>query len=895
MAFWNRLWNLARSRRHFKELDEELRFHIEMRSRDNVNAGMAPAEAERDARRRFGNLTVEKERTREASILSGLDSLAQDARYTIRTFRGSRKVYALIVVLLSLGIGANTAIFSITHALLLRALPVKDPAGLVNLRVGNFMSWGYIEGDQTLTYALWEDLLQRQEVLSGAFAYADAKFDVLLNGANKEVTGAFASSEAFRTLGVEPIAGRTFGPADERAALAEPVVLISYALWNRAYAADPAAIGRTLLIEGKPFSILGVTPPRFFGLTVGRQADVYVPLNAEPYLRGKESAFPNATRYWIMVFGRVRPGLTLEQAENRLAAMSPLAMQATLPTELPVRVRPQYLKQRFVLQPAASGVSYIRTTLKLPLAILSALVLLLLLLASFSIANLLLARASARQKEIAVRIALGASRSRIIRQLAFEGFGLAFAGAGAGLVLSRALAALLVRVSSSASDTLVLDLSLDWAVFGFACAAATLSAILFGFAPAMRAAHIAPADAFKSGSATVSRSVMRVRRALLTGQVAITVVMMIGAVLFGSTLRNLLTVETGFDRNSVLLADLDLRRTRIPKEARASFYTQLLDKIRSLPLVESASLCYVTPISGSTWQHNVRAEGRDGWAPVHTYYNAVTPEFFSTLGTRVLEGRTFSDRDSAGALPVAVVNATFARLAFGSANAIGRRISQIDPEPRTVEIVGIVQDAKYRSLRAAVPPTLYEPFAQYAEPPRSVSVALRSRVPADRMIRDVSIVLSKDYPDLSFQLTTLRAQVDGSLTRERVFALIFALFGGLALCLAAAGTYGVLSYFVEQRRSEFGIRIALGATPADVRRLIYVQSLSSLAVGGVFGCLFALWAAKFTRTILYGITPAQPEAYAAAIGVVAVIAVIATLIPAIRASRAQGANSLRCE
>jgi predicted permease len=558
-------------------------------------------------------------------------------------------------------------------------------------------------------------------------------------------------------------------------------------------------------------------------------------------------------------------------------------------------MRPQYLKQRFVLQTAASGVSYIRTTLKLPLEILAALVLLLLLLASFTIANLLLARATSRQKEIAVRIALGASRGRIIRQLALEGFALAFAGAGAGLALSRALAVLLVRVSSSASDPLSLDLSLDWTVFGFACAAATLSAILFGFAPAMRAAHIAPADAFKGGSATISSPVMRMRWVLLTGQVAITVAMTIGAVLFGATLRNLLTVETGFNRNKVLLADLDLRRTRIPKAARASFYAQLLRKIRSLPLVESASLCYVTPISGSTWQFDVRAESRDGWKAVHTHYNAVTPAFFATFGTPVLAGRALSDGDSADAPPVAVVNATFARAAFGSTDAVGRRITQLSPEPRTVEIVGIVQDAKYRSLRAAVPPTLYEPFAQNAEAPRTVSVALTSRVPANRMLRDLSIVLSKEYPDVSYELTTLRAQIDDSVTRERVFAVIFALFGGLALCLAATGIYGVLAYFVEQRRPELGIRIALGATPADVRRLIYAQSLSALATGGVLGCLFALWGAKFTRTMLYGIAPAQPEAYAAALGVVAAIAAIATLIPAIRAGRAEGITSLRCD
>ena len=287
VMFWTRVWNLVRSHRHSSELDEELRFHVEMRSRDNVRAGMAPAAAERDARVRFGNLTVQKERTRDVSIWSGMDSLVQDARYTLRSLRGSRGVSALIVVLLTLGIGANTAIFSIAHAVLIRALPVKDPAGLVNLRVGNFMSSGVIEEDDTLTYALWKEVLERQQELTGIFAYADANFDVVLNGATKQTAGAFATSQAFRTLGIEAIAGRTFGPADERSAAAEPVVVISYELWNRAFAADPAAIGRTLPIEGKPFSIVGVTPPRFFGLTVGREADVYIPLDAEPYLRGK--------------------------------------------------------------------------------------------------------------------------------------------------------------------------------------------------------------------------------------------------------------------------------------------------------------------------------------------------------------------------------------------------------------------------------------------------------------------------------------------------------------------------------------------------------------------------------------------------------------------------------
>jgi putative ABC transport system permease protein len=311
----------------------------------------------------------------------------------------------------------------------------------------------------------------------------------------------------------------------------------------------------------------------------------------------------------------------------------------------------------------------------------------------------------------------------------------------------------------------------------------------------------------------------------------------------------------------------------------------------------------VTPISGSTWQHDVLVERPDGWQTMHTHYNAVTPGFFSTFGTHVLAGRTFSDRDSAGSSFVAVVNQAFAHAAFGNANPIGRRVSDRhrtlsgtqDPDPRTVEIVGIVEDAKYRSLREAIPPTLYTPFAQDPEAPRFASVALRTHVPANRMIHDLSLVLSKEYPDLSFQVTTLRSQVDSSITRERVFALIFALFGGLALCLAATGIYGVLSYFVEQRRPELSIRMALGATPADVRTLVYVQSLSAFAAGTATGCLFALWGAKFTRTVLYGVTPAQPQVYLAAIAIVALIATIATLFPAIRASRAQGIDSLRCE
>jgi len=895
MALWDRFWNVVRGSRHSKHLDDELQFHLAMRARDNVNDGMSPDEAERDARRRFGNLTFEKERARDAGILQGLDTLAQDVRYTVRALRSNRTVAVLIVVLLALGIGANTAIFSIAHALVLRALPVKDPGGLVNLRVGNFMSWGYIEGDETLTCNLWKELLDRQDVLTRPFAYADATFDVALNGETKEMQGAYASGEAFRTLGTNAIAGRTFGPEDERDAAAATVAVISYPLWNRAFAADPAVIGRTLLIEGKPFTIIGMTPPRFFGLTVGRTADVYVPLAAEPYLRGKDSAFLDPIHYWLLGFGRLRPGVTMEQAQSRLAALSPIAMRATLPAELPANVHSQYVAQRFVLQPAASGVSYVRSELKLPLTVLSVVVLLLLLLASFTVANLLLARATARQKEVAVRIALGASRGRIIRQLALESLTLAFAGACAGWLLSGSVAALLTRVASSGSEPLALDLSLDWTVFGFACAAGTLSAVLFGFAPAVRAAHIAPADAFKGGTATMSGSVMRLRRWLLTSQIAITVVLIAGAVLFGTTLRNLLTVRMGFNRDKVVLAAIDLRRARLPEEARPMFYRQLLDRMQALPFVDSAGMCYVTPISGNTWQLDVRVETNEGWKPVHIHYNAVTPDFFRTFGTRLLAGRAFREGDSTGAPFVTVVNASFARAAFGGTDVIGRRVSMVDLDSRVAEIVGIVEDAKYRTLRAPPPPTMYTPFAQNLKQPGSAAIALHSRGDASSAVRPVIGMLSHDYPNLSFRVTTFSAQVADSVARERAFALIFMVLGGLALCLAAVGIYGVLAYFVEQRRAEFGVRIALGATPANIRRLVYRQSLSALATGCAAGCLLALWGARFTRAMLFGITPAQPEAYVAVIGILAAIAMVATVVPAARGAREDCVRLLRSE
>jgi predicted permease len=817
-------------------------------------------------------------------------------RDAFRALRASRGISWLVIAALALGMGANTAIFTITHALLLRSLPVKDPAHLINVQVGNFMSWGYIEMDNSFTWALWGEFTRQQDVMRDVFGYAESRFDAVLNGQTKPTMSAFVTGPMFQSLGLEPVIGRVFEDAPPGDPAAGAHALISYALWSREFATDPGVIGRTFVLEGKPFVIEGVLPSRFYGLTAGHAIDVYLPLAADPYIRGDDSALKNGVRYFIQGFGRLRPGITMEQAQKRLAALATLSMRTTLPSELPQRVHPDYLRQSFTLVPAAAGVSYLRENLEFPLKVLAGITALLLLLTCFTVANLMLARATVRQKELGVRIALGAGRAGIVRQLLLESVILACAGALLGIVVARVTAAYLVRTYSVASDPLMLDLSPDWGIFAFALAIALLSAVIFGLVPAVRASHIAPADALRTGRATASASVLRLRRLLLAGQIAVSVVLVTGAVLFGSSLRALLRVETGFQSDRVLIADLDVHRAHLEPGARRDLYLGVLEKVQRMPVVEAAALSYVTPISGSTWQFNVKAETPSGWNDVHVYYNGVSADFFKTFGTRILAGRGFSPSDTTGSTPVALVNATLARAAFGTTDVIGRRMSMLDPQRITVEIVGVVQDAKYRSLRQAVPPTLYGAMPQNAETPVGVSIAIRTRGTAPGpILRELGTMLTRDYPDMSFQLTTFSAQISDSIARDRAFALLCGIFAVLALALAAIGIYGVLSYFIAQRQAEIGIRMALGATPAAVRRLIYRQSFSTCAAGLVAGSLLAFWAGRYAKVLLYGVTPRDAQVYAAAAALIAAVAALATGIPALRAARTDSMQALRAE
>jgi predicted permease len=811
-------------------------------------------------------------------------------RYAFRALSASRGIATLAVLAFGLGIGANTAIFTIARALLFRSLPVRDPGHLINVQVGNFMSWGYIEGDKTISWPLWQELTRRQDVLTDVFGYSERRFDVVLNAETKTVNAAFVVGPMFRTLGVEPIAGHVLDDSSDR-----PEVVISQALWTREFSSHPAAVGSTLTVEGKPFTIAGVLPARFFGMTVGRPVDLYVPVRHERYLRGSASMLVDPTHYWLEVFGRLRSGITLDVARSRLEALGAVSMQATLPVSLPDRVRPDYLRQTFLPVLTPGGVSDVRANLDFPFRILSAIGALVLLLTCFTVANLLLARATARQRDLAVCVALGAGRREIIREALLETVVLAGIGTTLSILVAPVSAAYLLRVYATSADPMFLDLTPDRGVFLFAAGVAAVCILICGVAPAIRAARVLPADALKRLRATPTASVLRVRRLLLGAQIAVSTVLVSAAVLFGTSLRNLLTVDRGFDADGLVVAELNLRRAHLDGAARKLTYIQLLDNMRVLPGVESAALSYVTPISGMTWQFDAQVETASGPKPIHVFYNAVTPGFLATYRTRILSGRGFSAADVAGANNVALVNATLARAAFGTTDVIGRRMSLRDPQPRTVEIVGIVQDAKYRGLRQAVPPTLYAPIAQNDTAPVFTSLTVRARGPAMSALREVGTTLTRDYPAVSYRVTTMRQQIQDSIARDRAFALLCLVFALLALVLGGIGVYGVVSYFVVLRRGEIAVRLALGATPPVVRHLIYRQSAFTCAAGLSIGLLVTAWTGAFAKALLYGIVPGDLRAYGAATAIILTVAAVATAVPAIRASTMQSIEALRVD
>jgi putative ABC transport system permease protein len=822
-------------------------------------------------------------------------------RDSLRVLRNAPIFTAVAVLSLALGIGANTAIFSIVDVVMLKALPVTDPQRLVQIG----LTPEYANRDWTsLTYPIWETLRDRHgDLFDGALAVTSNNFDENTSGERRTLAGLWVSGSYFDVLGVRPWIGRMLTPADDvrgGGGPDGPVVVISYAFWQSRYGAAPDVLGQRLTLNGQPFTIVGVTPPGFFGVDVGRAFNVAAPFGCEPLLRRKDSMLDEAGSWWMKIIARLRPGQTIESAQAALRAAQPSIRELAVPANASPKSRENFLKQPFELLPASTGTSAVRQRYRIALFTLFVVVALVLLIACANLANLLLARATARQKEFAVRLALGASRPRLIRQLLLESLLIATAGAGLGLLLAQWGSRLLVHQLTpvtQAAQPVVLDLTLDWRVLIFTIAATLITALLFGLAPAFRSTDLSASALMKSTTRSVASGWSRwnLEKTLIATQLAMSLVLVFGASLFVRSFTSLATLDPGFKSERVLVVEVNIRRMEYPEERRLPLYEQVRESMRHVPGVQAMATTAVAIINNGGWNSDIQI---DGYTPssqndLVVYMNGVGPGYFATMGTALRAGREFTERDTAQAPRVAIVNETFARKYFpgkDGKSVVGQHYTR----SRVVrEIVGVVQDSKYMNLREEMPPTAFEPTAQDRSPGNGMTYVLRTTGDPASLAAALSRAIADVNKDISFTFTPLEQTIDASLTQERMLAMLAGFFGALALLVAGVGLYGMMSLAVTRRRNELGVRMALGADRRRILTLVLRDVLIVTTTGLLAGTAGSLASSHIIASLLFGITPTDPTTCATAAALLATVAILAAYIPARRAARLDPMIALR--
>ena len=890
MGRYKRLFNFSRRGRVSPEIEREIAFHLAERTDDLMAQGMNKSEAMREARRRFGNPRLARERTYGADVFMWLESVLADLRYAVRSLRRSPGFAIVAILSLGLGIGANTAVFSLYNALVLRTLPVHNPEELVQLTFGEDRTY--------FTNPLWEELRDQQDVLSSAFAFSTYNLDLASGGEERNARGYLVSGDFFRSLGVRPVLGRLIVNGDDYRGCPATAV-VSYGFWQRELGGATDAVGASLTLNGKPFSVAGVVDPTFTGVDVGRAIDVYVPLCSLP-LVGDDYLDARST-WFLRVFGRPGSGLTAEQASARLAALSPSVFGATVPHLWGADGQERYRAYAFAAREAATGVSSWRGRYRTALLVLLAVVGVVLLIACANVANLLLARATQRQHEVAIRRAIGSGRGRLVRLLVTESLLLSLVSAIVAVVFARWASALLVGMLSS-SDNVWFDLSLDVRVLGFTIAVATATGLLFGLAPALRATAVAPQSALRTAGRQVSdrRGRFSAGKLLVVGQLALSLSLVVGAGLLIGTLTRLTTLDIGFNRDGVLLVTVDNRNAGYSLEESRIANREILERIRGLPGVQSASASRITPISGPSWNNRVEV---DGYEPQNerealVWFNRTSDAYFATLETPLLSGRDFDSRDALGSVPVAVVNETMASKFFAEQQPLGRhfRVQAIGDEPViTYEVIGVVADTKYQTIDEEKSPIAYFPLSQAREDWGTLRYLVRTTGTPTALISAVTNTIVDVHPRISIRLSTLADEVATSLTRPRLLAVLSGFFGAVALLLAMIGLYGTLSYRVTNRRNEIGLRLALGAARGRVLAMVLGEVGGLVMLGIVLGIAVALASTRVLSAFLFGMTATEPKTLLLSAVVLAVVALAAGTIPAWRAARLDPMVALREE
>lgn len=878
-----RLSGLFSREKRDRELARELESHIEMHTEDNLRAGLSPQEARRQAIIKLGGVEPTKERYRRQRGLPLIETILQDLRYGLRRLTRSPGFTTVALLSLALGIGANTAIFSLVNTALLRPLPIERPDELVSLTnaVEN-------RAFPTFSYPNYKDIRDRNEVFAGLLAYRFAPLSLSHDGVNERLWGYVVTGNYFEVLGVRAALGRTISPEDDRLPGAHPVTVLSYQSWQQRFGADPAIIGKSLIANGRSYTVIGVAQQGFFGTEIIAAPELWFPMAMQGEIevgnkwlekRGVENAF---------VQGRLKPGVSMSQAQ---LALSAIALQ--LEREYPdVNEGKRIALSKPGLMGGAMRGALIGFT-----GLLMVVVAFVLLLACTNLANLLLARATERRKEIAVRLALGASRLRIVWQLMTESLLLSLGSGALGLLLAYWLVSLAVAFKPPVDVPLFIDLHIDYRVLAFTCLISLITGVLFGLLPALQATKVDLLPALKDEPPSGESRRSRLKSSLIVLQVSLSLLLLVGGGLMLRALQRAQALDLGFNPQNAVEVSFDLRLQGYDAARSREFQKQLLERVRALPGVESAGITDLAPVDLHFSRDTVFIEGqppaRNTNAP-RAMSSRISPGYFRAMSTRLVQGRDFTDQDDEKAPLVAIVNETFARRFWPGQDPLGKRFSQGSAESPMMQVVGVVQDGKYAGLNEAPQPYVCRPLLQAYS--GSTTVIVRTATDLQRLLA----VLRKEVQQLDPQLPIssakpLAERMALPLFPARIAATLLGSFGILALALAAIGIYGVMSYSVTRRTHEIGVRVALGAQASDVLRLVMGQGMMLVLIGLVIGLATALALTRLMKSVLFGLSAADPVTYTGVALLLVFVALLACYLPARRATKIDPMVALRSE
>jgi predicted permease len=879
-----RWWDQERAR--------EIDAYLEIETADNVARGMSLREAAAAARRKFGNPGLVREDIYRMNTIGWLESIWQDLRYGARLLRLSPGFAVVAIASLALGIGANTAIFQLLDAVRLRSLPVRNPQELAEVKiVGGNHGMGLNQQYGELTRPLWQLIRDKQQAFSGMFAWGVNQRYVGKGSQMRHFNQLLVSGDFFAVLGMRPWRGRLLIAEDEGACPTSAAV-VSYSYWQSELGGrdiGSGGAGIKLEADNDLVEIVGVTPPEFFGMVVGQSFDI-----ARPFCRPKDALRRDI--YEVSVMGRVRRDWSLQRASAEMEALSPGIFEATVSPGRDPRTDEMYKHFRLGVYPASGGVSALRETYDRSLWLLLGITGLVLLIACANLANLMLARASAREREIAVRLALGASRGRLFRQLLAESGLVAGMGAALGIALAQILSRALVWSISPEGEAVNLRIATDWRMLLFAAVVTALTCVVFGVVPALRSTDSQPASAMKAGGRgmTAGRERFSLQRLMIVTQISVSVVLLVGALLFVRSFRNLMTLDPGMREGGITFAFLGFWQSDLARERWPEFQRQLLEEVQAIPGVLSAATTTQAPLRGGSWEHSVRTGSIEG----NSKFTWISPDYFRTMGIPVVRGRGFSRDDTATSQRVAVVNQTFVRRFLGGADPLGHTL-RTAPEPNypstVYEIVGVIPDTKYNDIRGETPPITFAPASQFPAQGPWTNMMIYSNAPPAAVTAAVKQRIGEKHPDVIAELGSLQQGIRDGLLQEQLMAMLAGFFGLLAAVLAMVGLYGVISYIVARRRNEIGIRLALGAARGQVIGMVMREAGKLLVVGVALGTALSLIAGRSVGSLLFGLRPYDAFTLLAADGLLASIAVLAAFLPARKAAKLDPMSALRWE